>query len=325
MRRGGAFEEEGVWDLGELEDKATKPNQWGAVGSKTFKALTTTRKHLTPGAYSIMLDNNDGQPIFFQKAVKSDDLIRFAGSIADAVLKEIDEFWNKAAVFKKAGFLHRRGYLLYGPQGTGKSSIVQRIIGDVVKRGGVVFYCENPKFFSKGLSTFRQVEPDRPLVCVFEDIDAIIKRYGEDELLSILDGGNQVDTVLNLATTNYPELLDKRIISRPRRFDRVHKILAPDDTIRTQYLKKKLPKNQNLKEWVKKTKGLSFAGMTEALISVTCLGNKLDPTIKILRDIEKGHPSSDDFGSKVGLGFDQKEEDDDLDRVEKALQEALKS
>lgn len=303
--------EDGVWDIEELEDKVTRPNQWGAVGSKTFKALTTTRKHLPAGSYSVTLDNNDGQPVYLHKDIKNDDLIRFSGSLADQILSEIDGFWAKADIFKRMGFLHRRGYLLYGPQGTGKSSIVQRIVMDVIARGGIVFNCDNPKFFTKGLSTFRQVEPERPIVCVFEDIDAIIKRWGEDELLSILDGSNQVDKVLNLATTNYPEALDKRIISRPRRFDRVHKIEAPDDNIRVEYLRLKLPKSEKVAEWVKETKGLSFAGMTEAIISVTCLGNKLKPTIKILRDIEKGHPSSDDFGTKVGLGYGTQEDEDE--------------
>lgn len=301
----------GIWDLEDLEDKVSKPNQWGSVGSKTFKALTTTRKHLPAGAYSITVDNNDGQSIFINKDTKNDSLIHFAGSLADKILEEIDGFWGKNDAFKKMGFLHRRGYLLYGDAGCGKTSIVQRIVLDVIHRGGVVFFCENPKFFTKGLATYRQVESDRPLVCVFEDIDAIIKHYGEDELLSILDGANQVDRVLNLATTNFPELLDKRIISRPRRFDRVYKILPPDENIRREYLKLKLPKSEKLAVWLKATKGISFAGMTEAIISVICLGNKLQPTIKILRDIENGHPSSDDFGTKVGVGFGEGKDPDE--------------
>lgn len=309
-------EQTGVWNIEDLEEKVTKPNQWGAVGSKMYKALTTTRKHLPAGAYSITLDNNDNQPIYLQKDIKSDELIKFSGSLADQILLEINEFWGRADVFEKMGFLHRRGYLLYGPQGTGKSSIVQRIVNDVILRGGIVFLCDHPKFFQKGLATFRQVEPERPIVCVFEDIDAIIKRWGEDEILSILDGGNQIDKVLNLATTNYPELLDKRIISRPRRFDRVHKIGVPDDAIRREYLRIKLPKGQKLEDWVRATDGLSFAGMTEALISVLCLGNKLRTTIKILQDLEKGHPSSDDFGAKVALGFsDEEDEIKELDRM----------
>jgi SpoVK/Ycf46/Vps4 family AAA+-type ATPase len=151
------------------------------------------------------------------------------------------------------------------------------------------------------------------MVCIFEDIDAIIKRYGEDLLLSVLDGSNMVDRVLNIGTTNYPEHLDKRIVSRPRRFDRVIKISAPNKKIRKEFLAKKLPKGEDVEKWVRMTEGLSFAGMTEAIISVTCLGNKFEDTIKILTDLENGHPSSGDFGTKVPLGFDGPErfEDDE--------------
>lgn len=295
--------DEGIWSIEEIEDKAIKPNQWGSLGSNSFKALTTTRKHLPQGAYLVTIDNNDGNALFVKRDVKSDMLVNFDGSLSDSIIKEIDEFWKRGSLFSKAGFLHRRGYMLYGPQGTGKSSIVQKIMDDVVRRGGLVFICDNPKFFTKGLATFRQVEPDRPIVCVFEDIDAIIKRYGEDELLSILDGANQVDKVLNLATTNYPELLDKRIVSRPRRFDRVHRIDAPDKKIRKKYLSTKLPKGENVNKWLDLTEGLSFAGMTEAIISVTCLGNDLEETIKTLKEMEKGHPSSNEFGTKQAVGF----------------------
>ena len=43
------------------------------------------------------------------------------------------------------------------------------------------------------------------MICIFEDIDAIIQNYGDCVLLQWLDGHHQVDRVINLATTNYPE------------------------------------------------------------------------------------------------------------------------
>ncbi len=318
MRRGpqnASPEHNGVWSLDELEEKVIKPTSWGSVGSRTYKAFSITHPKLPAGAYTISLDRNDDRIIYVRRDVKTDRIISFKDSLASGILKEVGTFWNRGQKFAEVGFLHRRGYLLYGPQGTGKSSLVQQIVADVVKRDGVVLICENPKFFNMALTTFRQTEPDRNLVCIFEDIDAIIKRYGEDELLSILDGSNMVTRVLNIATTNYPELLDRRIISRPRRFDRVIKIEAPIESIRREFLKQKLPKSANLKEWVETTNGLSFAGMAEAIISVYCLGNGLTETLKILRDIEKGHPSSDDFGKKVGFdaaGDIDEDDDDDL-------------
>lgn len=299
-------EHDGLWNVNELEDKAVRPVQWGQTGSGVFKALSTTRKKLKPGVYAITLDKNDGASVFIQKETAGDDLILLGGSKAKEVIDEIKSFWSLAERFKERGFLHRRGYLLYGPQGTGKSSIIQQVAKDTIERDGVVFLCANPAFFSQALRTFRDIEPARPIMCVFEDIDAIIKRYGEDELLSILDGANQINTVLNLASTNYPEVLDRRIISRPRRFDRVYKIGPPSIQMRSEYMKSKLPKGEPLKKWLKATEGLSFAGMTEALISVLCFGNDLNGTIKILTDIEHGHPSSEDFGY-ASIGFEKNE------------------
>lgn len=308
------LEAEGVWDLDSLDEKASKPMQWGMVNADSFKALSFTKPGLTPGVYMITRDNSDGQPIYIKKTVVADAQSSLAGSVAQDMITEISEFWGKRETFKKNGFLHRRGYMLYGPQGTGKSSIVQQLIEDVVrKKRGVAFLCSNPVFFSAGLKTFRQVEPNRPVLCIFEDIDAIIKTYGDDELLSILDGGNQIDHVINVATTNYPELLDKRIISRPRRFDRIHKILAPSKEVRRSYLKMKLPKGENVEKWLKLTDGLSFASLAEAIVSVLCLGNKLDETVATLKGIEQGNPSSNDFGDREKLGFSGDDDDDDHD------------
>ena len=320
--------DDGVWGIEELEDleeKVIKPNQWVAVGSKTFKAVSVTHNSIPAGCYSITMDRTDGASIFTGKRIKIDDIISFKDGLTEKILKEVNDFWGKEKTFKANGFLHRRGFLLYGGAGTGKSSIVWQIAQDVIKRDGIVFVCQNPEYFSKGLTVFRQVELDRPIVCIFEDIDAIISKYGDTEILQLLDGDNQVDRVINLATTNFPEKLDKRIVSRPRRFDRLYKILNPSDSIRIQFLKKKLSgiKGQDIKEWIKKTKNLSFAALTESLISVLCLGNDLNETIEILRDIESKEPKISDFGTgKVGFKMDEK--DDDLDGEDPYLPNFIK-
>jgi len=115
------------------------------------------------------------------------------------------------------------------------------------------------------------------MLCILEDIDALIGHYGDVVLLQWLDGNHQVDKVINLATTNYPERLDPRIISRPRRFDRVVRIDAPDAKLRTAFFARKLP-DQSAEErarWVALTKGLPFSHLSEVVISVKCMGNDL--------------------------------------------------
>lgn len=298
------IEHTGVWDLDDATEKHANTTQWGMIGEKMYKGFPQTNASLPAGVYNISFDNNDGKPLFLRRDIKMDDIFDLKEAVTETMLTEIKEFWSKEETFKKMGFLHRRGYLLYGPQGTGKSSVVKQIMIDVVNSGGLIFLCENPVFFNKALMTLRQAEPDRQLVCIYEDIDAIIKRYGDDELLSILDGANMVDNVLNIATTNYPEVLDRRIIARPRRFDRVIKVDVPNAAVRREFFKKQLPKLSKKKSeaLVDKTEGLSMAALSEVIISTYCLGNTMQETIEILNRMEDDSPTSSEFGTSE-FGF----------------------
>ena len=104
---------------------------------------------------------------------------------------------------------------------------MHQVVHRIIKAGHVAVFCEHPGFLTRAMEVFRKIEPDRPVVCLFEDIDAIIEMHGDSELLQWLDGSHQINKVINIATTNYPERLDRRIVSRPRRFDRIIKIESP--------------------------------------------------------------------------------------------------
>src|SRR5207248_4657570 len=148
--------------------------------------------------------------------------------------------------------------------------------------------CASPYYFVRCMEKFRTVEPARPIVCVFEDIDAIIEQNGDADLLQWLDGNHQVDKAVNLATTNYPETLDRRIISRPRRFDRILRIDAPDARLRLAYFQRKLPDLNAVERerWVELSDGLPFAALAELIISVCCLGNDLERSAGLLRELD---------------------------------------
>jgi len=297
-----------VYNEGEyIEDSEKRKicnTQWGMIAPNTYKAVSETNKGLPAGAYDISKDERDNSPIFIKKILIHDTIIPLSG-LPKQILSEIKDFWEKEELFGKLGFLHRRGYLLYGSHGTGKSSLVHEISENVIKDGGVVFYCTIPDFFNAGLTAFRQVESNRRAVCIFEDIDAMIRVHGESTLLSILDGENQISRVCNIATTNYPELLDKRIVGRPRRFDRVYRIGNLDDKARATFLSKKLPKGADQKSWIKKTQGLSIASISEAIISVFCFGKSIDEAVDIMKNLAEDKSSNDDRGN---IGFDKKDE-----------------
>ena len=260
--------------------------QWAVCGPHTYKPVSTTFPKLQSGVYSVAVSQYHGI-IYVKKNVCVDDLLRFPDSLSDKILNEITTFWGKGKNFQEHGFLHRRGYLLHGPAGSGKTCLVQQIIADIVKADGLVFQCSNhPAVFNDGLSQFRKVEPDRPIVCLFEDIDAIVEEHGEDEILTLLDGENQIDRVLNIATTNYPEKLDRRLVARPRRFDRVVEVGMPSAAVRKMYFQKKLNvSDAEVDKWVLASDGFSFAACAELVISVCCFEKKFEDAVKDLKEM----------------------------------------
>lgn len=276
--------------------------QWAVCGPHTYKPVASTTSKLQSGVYSISVSQYHGV-IYQKKSVCIDDLLRFPDSISDRILGEITTFWGKGEVFSKYGFLHRRGYLLHGPAGSGKTSLVQQIISDIVKSDGLVFQCTNhPAVFIDGLAQFRKVEPNRPIVCLFEDLDAIISEHGEDEILQLLDGESAVDKCLNIATSNYPEKLDKRLVARPRRFDRVILIPMPSKEVRRLFFERKLKiTGEELEMWANKTDGLSFAACAELVISVKCFDNSFENSLAILKEMMAANISSRDYTG--GIGF----------------------
>jgi AAA+ superfamily predicted ATPase len=283
----------------------TRPMQWKVVQSGVFEVCGVTAERLPAGAYGCTL-NQYGEVQLLARDLQVDDLIDFANSLPSKILAEIESFWDLGDQFQRHGYLHRRGYLLYGPQGSGKSSVVHQVVHRIIAAEHVAVFCEHPGFLTRAMEVFRKIEPDRPVVCLFEDIDAIIETHGDSELLQWLDGSHQINKVINIATTNYPERLDRRIVSRPRRFDRIIKIEAPTATIRETYLSRKLPDltaNGQMAHWVTMTEGLSFAALAELVISVACLGNTLEETVEVLRQLDDQHLSSKDFDRPGTMGF----------------------
>ena len=284
--------------------------QWTAISEDEFRASGRSQERFKAGIYEIDVDNNIG--IYFRKKkINIDDLIEFNVSIYDTILSEIDKFWEVEDIFKHYGFLHRRGYILFGPAGSGKSAVVNIIMNKLIDRDGVVFLCnDRPDLFVKGLKIFRKIEPNRNIICIFEDIDEIVHRYGESEILSFLDGEEQLDRIINIATTNYPEKLDKRIVARPRRFDRIIEVGMPNKIIRTEYFSKKLKiKDNELIDWVSVSKGLSFAAMSDLVISVKGFDKDLHESAKALKELMDCKITSDSYTNN-SVGFGGNDDDD---------------
>jgi len=283
------------------EEKLTSDySQWGILPNSSFVAASSTTKSLPDGFYTIGVVNDT--LVYRKKSVVTDELLTFDDT-AQQLTEEITKFWNSKELFTKHGFSHRRGYLFYGRAGTGKTSLVKQTLFLVLSQGGIAIDCNNnPTLIIKAIENLRQIEPKRNILCIFEDIDSIIECYGESKILSLLDGENLVDNVLNIATTNYPEVLDKRIVSRPRRFDRIIKVEPPSDEVRKQYFTAKLNLSETeVAAFVRASKGFTYAAMSDLVISTKCFGLTLEDAAERLRDLEKDKSSDEYYGKRVGI------------------------
>jgi hypothetical protein len=291
----------------EKKEENLKFNQWMEQSGDKFFPASSTVKQLKSGMYSFDTCMNG---LFLKsEPINTDGLVEFPDSVSNEVLKQIEIFWDSYGEYKKYDFLHRRGMLFYGNPGSGKSCLVQQIIKKIIDRNGIVCLCNgNLKVFNEGIKLLRMIEPQRNIVCIFEDIDAIIEHQGDDMLLAMLDGENQIDRVLNIATTNYPQKLDKRIVARPRRFDEVVLIGMPPESVRRLYFKKKIMElgkevdEKELEKYVHLTKDFSFAGMAELVISTKCFKKPLEKSVETLRKLLNNKESSFDESSPMGFG-----------------------
>lgn len=280
-------------------------HQMWSVHGDVYFPCDRAEKEVPPGQYLVQHHESKGT-FLVRKTVNLDELLVLPDATTTRVLSAIDHFWNSEHKFREFKFLWKRGMLLWGPPGSGKTSCLQQLSKSIIDKGGISVYCTSPEVTADGLRIIRKIEPLRPIVVMIEDIDAIIDRHGETGLLSMLDGELQVDNVVFIATTNYPEKLDARFANRPSRFDEVIYIGMPKDEARRQYIIAKNPRlRENTEElaiWVKETQGYSLAHIKEVIVAVECLGQDLVAVLDRLADM-KEKVSSDKTSDKPKFGF----------------------
>ena len=278
--------------------------QWQIGANDTFRPAGVTRETLPVGVYTFDQDPRDGSLIIRMIRVITDSLVSLPDNASERILSSMNTFWQMEDKYRKHGLLYRRGILLWGPPGSGKTATLTLLSKHLIDNGGIVVMCSNPPLTSFGLQTLRRIEPTRRIICIMEDIDEIIEKHGEHELLALLDGENQVESICNVATTNYPDRLGARIVNRPSRFDERILVGMPSAAARRVYLKNVVGELDELEldRWVLDTDQLSIAHLRELAAAVLCLGQDYATVLSRLKSM-RYRPKERDGVMDAPVGF----------------------
>ena len=255
----------------------------------------------------------------------SDNIVQLPETANVRVLDGMKKFWSSKHKYEKFGFVYKRGILLWGPPGSGKTVTINLLMKELISLGGIVLLCSDPELMEVMLQRIRVMEPNRPIIVVMEDLDEMIERHQEHSILSMLDGENQISNVVYIATTNHPERLGARMVNRPSRFDERIFVGMPSENARRHYLRFAASElgEEDLDMWVKDSKYFSIAHLRELVAACYCLDQEYKKVLKRLQSMTEKPKFVDGFRKgNTGFGIGVKgEEEEGNDAEEQAASE----
>lgn len=268
----------------EPEEKIVKVNTW-IRDRDTFRpsvALQIQNK-LDPGVYCVEYNRDLG---YYSKKITliSDALYVFKDNIIKPLIDEINLFWDKKDLYKDNKLVHKRGILLEGYAGTGKSSIISLLCNEVVLKGGIVFKVMGEDNLNAYITfirnSFRSIEPETPVITIIEDINT----YEQEEmLLDFLDGKTSINHHVVLATTNDTTNIEDTFL-RPSRLDLRIEISLPSEETRLEYFLNKKVEKTLAEKLSKQTESFSLADLKEVFITTHFLNYSVEDAINKIKD-----------------------------------------
>ncbi|MBY0325417.1 ATP-dependent zinc metalloprotease FtsH [bacterium] len=217
---------------------------------------------------------------------------------AKGELQEIVEFLKSPDKFTRLGASIPKGVLLVGPPGTGKTLLARAVAGEA----GVPYYSISGSEFiqmfvgvgaSRVRDMFKTAKDNSPCILFIDEIDAVGRMRGAgvgggsdereqtlNQILSEMDGFQPTETVIVLAATNRPDVLDSALL-RPGRFDRHITIDRPTWQGRLAILKvhtrnKPLADNINLEMVARKMIGMTGADLRNLANEAALVATRLE-------------------------------------------------
>jgi hypothetical protein len=195
------------------------------------------------------------------------------------------------AVLREAGRSLRRGLLLHGPPGTGKTMMVRYLAGACTDHTVILLTASRQGLIREACQAARLLAPS---IVVLEDVDLVAEDREQNrcravlhELLNEMDGLEERDEVTFLLTTNRPDVLEPALSARPGRIDQAVAFPLPDEGCR-QRLFEVYGRGLDLSavdvgKWVGQTNGVSPAFIEELLRKAALMASERGEVVQPLR------------------------------------------
>ena len=224
-------------------------------------------------------------------------------------LEEVRDFLSDPDRYRKLGAKIPRGVLLVGPPGTGKTLLAKAVAGEA----GVPFFSISGSDFvemfvgvgaSRVRDLFKEAKNQAPSIIFIDEIDAVGRQRGAglggghdereqtlNQLLVEMDGFEDSESVILIAATNRPDILDPALL-RPGRFDRQITVDRPDVKGREQILKvhaenKPLDKDVHFDKLAQLTVGFTGADLANLLNEAALLTARRHRSLVGMAEVEE--------------------------------------
>ncbi|KAF1974094.1 P-loop containing nucleoside triphosphate hydrolase protein [Bimuria novae-zelandiae CBS 107.79] len=250
------------------------------------------------------------------KKAKWEDVI-LDPKMKKALTEVANKFFDNEDIYREYGVPWKRGLIFHGPVGNGKTISLKALMHTVQERKKpvVTLYVKDAPYPWMLRSVFTLARSMTPCMLVLEDIDTIVTKSTRSYFFNEVDGLENNDGILMIATTNHLDELDPGLSKRPSRFDRKYLFPLPSKSERAQYAqywRNKLKNKKNI-DFPSKlcdaiagiTDDFSFAYLKEAFVATL---------LELARNRDDG--DDDEESSLDNEEDDDDDEDDPLDKYE---------
>ncbi|KAK0660832.1 P-loop containing nucleoside triphosphate hydrolase protein [Cercophora samala] len=244
-----------------------------------------------------------------------DDVI-LEPAMKDALMSDVIGFFDARHVYQDLGLMWKRGIILHGLPGNGKTASIKALINSLEARGQEDSSKRIPSLYVKAFDScnggkwsiryiFQHARKMAPCVLIFEDLDSLVLDEYRSYFLNEVDGLESNEGILMIGSTNHLSKLDPAIAKRPSRFDRKYHFKLPNEETRrryAEYWRKKLESKPIVADRFEEeitclvaqmTEGFSFAYIRELFVSsLLALVRGFNP------DSVEEDPQEDDAGDE---------------------------